>query len=266
MAVNGNDLIALPSNEASLTSMQDPAQMQRLGLRAKKGLLLYGPPGCSKTLTAKALATESGLNFIAVKGAEILSMYVGESERKLRDIFSKARAASPSIIFFDEIDAIASSREGSQTGGLNVLTTLLNEMDGIEALRGVTVLAATNKPEMLDLALMRPGRLDTILYVGLPDLDARREILSIELTRMDVAQDVNIYDLAQEMDGYTGAEIVSVCHQAGYRAFRDFKDTGKEEQISRRHFDYALSQVKRQVTPELRLAYEQWTVGGIEKM
>ena len=237
--------------------------MRRLGIQPKKGLLLYGPPGCSKTLTAKALATESGLNFIAVKGAELLNMYVGESERALREVFSKARAANPSIIFFDEIDAIASSRNGSnQTGGLNVLTTLLNEMDGIEPLRGVTVLAATNKPEVLDLALLRPGRLDTILYVGLPDLEARREILQIKTCEMDVAEDVRIDDLAEEMDGYTGAEIVSICDTAGYRAFRECETNGREEQITAKNFHDALSTVERQITPALRTAYEQWAVGG----
>ena len=144
--------------------------MSRLGLKSKKGLLLYGPPGCSKTLAAKAVATEADLNFLAVKGAELLSMYVGESERAIREVFRKARSASPSIIFFDEIDSIGSSRS-NEHGGLNVLTTLLNEMDGIEDLRGVFVLAATNNPSVLDSALIRPGRFSTLLYVGLPDFE-----------------------------------------------------------------------------------------------
>ncbi|KAL9113184.1 MAG: hypothetical protein Q9187_007653, partial [Circinaria calcarea] len=171
-----------------------PTDMSRLNLSPKKGLLLYGPPGCSKTLTAKAIATESHLNFLAVKGAELLSMYVGESERAVRDVFRKARAASPSILFFDEIDAIGAAREGGPGGGgsgVNVLTTLLNELDGIEDLKGVFVLAATNQPQVLDPALMRPGRLDTILYVGPPNLDARREILEIQLRQTDTADDVD---------------------------------------------------------------------------
>ena len=124
-----------------------PNEMTRLGLKPKKGLLLYGPPGCSKTLAAKAVATEADLNFISVKGPELLSKYVGESERAVRDIFRKARSASPSIIFFDEIDAIGSSR-GTEHGGLNTLTTLLTELDGIEDLKGVFVLAATNNPSV----------------------------------------------------------------------------------------------------------------------
>ena len=239
--------------------------MERLGIQPRKGLLLYGPPGCSKTLTAKALATESGLNFIAVKGAEILNMYVGESERTVRDIFAKARAVSPSIIFFDEIDAIASVRDSQQTGSLNVLTTLLNEMDGIESLRDVTVLAATNKPEVLDLALMRPGRLDTILYVGPPDLEARQEILRIRTARMDIAKDVQFDHLAEAMEGYTGAEVVSICNMAGYHAFADSEATGREEVISRIHFQQAMTKVNRQVSAELRMRYENWSVGGISR-
>lgn len=215
-------------------------------------------------MTAKALATESGLNFLAVKGAELLNMYVGESERAVREVFSKARAASPSIIFFDEIDAIAGSREHDrQPAGLNVLTTLLNEMDGIESLRGVTILAATNKPETIDLALMRPGRLDTILYVGPPDLQARREILRIRTGKMDVADDVRLDDLAEQMAGYTGAEMVSICDTAGYRAFADSESHGTEEKIGQGHFEWAMQRVHRQITPEVRRRYEQWTVGGI---
>ena len=152
--------------------------MKRVGASAKKGLLLYGPPGCSKTLSAQAMATEIGFNFFAVKSAELLNMYVGESERAVRDIFARARAASPSIIFFDEIESIGSKRErGGRSNGVNVLTTLLNEMDGIETLKGVTVLAATNQPQALDLALLRPGRFDKLLYVAPPDLAGREEIL-----------------------------------------------------------------------------------------
>lgn len=233
--------------------------MERLGIEPKKGLLLYGPPGCSKTLIAKAVATEAGLNFIAIKGAELLSMYVGESERAVREVFRKARAASPSIIFFDEIDAIGSTRgEGSGHGGLNVLTTLLNEMDGIELLKGVFVLAATNKPEVLDPALMRPGRLDTVLYVGLPEIEARKEILEIRTRKMDVREDFTVNELAEKMEGYSGAEIVSICQRAGYAALKEQEDTGSSRQIGREHFDLALAEVGPMTTPEMLLSFEEW--------
>jgi len=238
---------------------QYPTDMARLGIEPKKGLLLYGPPGCSKTLAAKAVATEAGLNFIAVKGAELLSMYVGESERAMREVFRKARAASPSIIFFDEIDAIGASRELSgQHGGVNVLTTLLNELDGIEVLKGVFMLAATNKPEILDPALMRPGRLDTILYVGPPDLEARKEILQIRTVKMDVAEDVDIGWLAENTDGYSGAELVSICQGAGYAALEEQECTGELTQVSERHLSLALGKTQRQITPEMTARYERW--------
>ncbi|RMZ80844.1 hypothetical protein DV737_g2833, partial [Chaetothyriales sp. CBS 132003] len=153
--------------------LKHAAQMAKMSLPPKKGLLMYGPPGCSKTLLVRALAREAGLNFLAVKGAELISQYVGESERAVREVFRKSRAASPSILFFDEIDSIA----------LNVLTTLLNEMDGFEPLRNVFVVAATNKPESIDPALLRPGRFDDVIYIGPPDLDARTEILRKELAK-----------------------------------------------------------------------------------
>ncbi|KGO36511.1 ATPase, AAA-type, core [Penicillium expansum] len=224
-----------------------PQRMRRLNVNSKKGVLLYGPPGCSKTLTVKALATEAGLNFLAVKGAEILSMYVGESERSLREIFRKARAARPSIIFFDEIDAIA-ARRSSSSGGVNVLTTLLNEMDGIEELRNVLVIAATNKPDVLDPALMRPGRLDNILYIGPPDFEARREILRIWANKSVVNPEVDLDNLASLTDGYSGAEIVSICETAGDAALDEEEETQQEQDVQWKHFEYALGQVRRQIT------------------
>ncbi|KAL1979915.1 hypothetical protein VTN96DRAFT_5000 [Rasamsonia emersonii] len=236
-----------------------PDRMQRLNIRSKKGILLYGPPGCSKTLTVKALATEAGLNFLAVKGAEILSMYVGESERALREIFQKARAARPSIIFFDEIDAIASKRSSTSHGGVNVLTTLLNEMDGIEELRNVLVVAATNKPDVLDPALMRPGRLDNIIYIGPPDFDARKEIIEIWFRKSVVSSEVNIDELAAKTEGYSGAEIVSLCETAGEAALDEEEETNQPKEIMWHHFELAFKQVKRQLTSAIIQEYEQWS-------
>ena len=158
-----------------------PNSYKKLGITPPKGILLYSPPGCSKTLIARALATEMRLNFFAVKGPEIFNKYVGESERIVRDIFKKARAASPSIIFFDEFDAMTTSRGGSG-GSVNdrILAALLTEMDGLEALKNVTILAATNRPDVIDSALLRPGRIDRIMYVGPPDLESRAAIFRIQ--------------------------------------------------------------------------------------
>ncbi|KAI9848230.1 MAG: AAA+-type ATPase [Thelocarpon superellum] len=260
--IGGQEEIKRSLTEAVEWPIKYPARMHRLGIEPKKGLLLYGPPGCSKTLTAKALATEAGFNFIAVKGPELLSMYVGESERALRNVFEKARAASPSIIFFDEIDTIASRREDRHSSGLHCLETLLNEMDGIETLNGVFVLAATNKPDMLDTALLRPGRFDSVLYVGPPDLLARRDILRAHARKMDIDETVDIDQLAQSMDGHSGAEIVEICKKAGYLAFHDSVSNESEVQISHRHFDLAMDQVPRQISPGLRQKYERWRAGG----
>ena len=247
--------------------------MADLDLEPQKGILLYGPPGCSKTLTAKAVATEAGLNFIAIKGAELISMYVGESERAVREIFRKARAAAPSIVFFDEIDAIASTRGGnnnhssstspssSATPGLNVLTTLLNEMDGVEHLRGVLVLAATNKPDLLDPALMRPGRFDSLLYIGPPNLAARVQIVKIRTRKMPLADDVDVDALAVRMDGYSGAEIVRVCVEAA-EATADEREAGDVgAKVSKRHFELALGKVVRQITPEMIRGFERFRSG-----
>jgi AAA family ATPase len=243
-------------------SFQHPERMKRMGASAKKGLLLYGPPGCSKTLSAQAMATEIGFNFFAVKGAELLNMYVGESERAVRDIFARARAASPSIIFFDEIESIGSKRErGGRNNGVNVLTTLLNEMDGIETLKGVTVLAATNQPQALDLALLRPGRFDKLLYVAPPDFDGRVAILKVKQRKMDFAEDVNIQELAKLTDGYSGAELVGICQTACDDVIEQCEVQGQELQIHMEDFVKAIGQVKKQITSELLDGYRRWAAG-----
>jgi AAA family ATPase len=263
--IGGQEEVKQALREAVEWPLTHPEVFARLGGTPRKGLLLYGPPGCSKTLTAKALATEAGLNFMAVKGPELFSMYVGESERAVREVFRKARAASPSIIFFDEIDALTASREGKSggSGGANVLTALLNEMDGIEALKNVVVLAATNRPEIIDPALMRPGRLDTILYVGPPDFEARKEILRIKTKKMAVAADVDIDELAQHLDGFSGAEIVNICDEAIHHAMRESFEI---EAVARKHFAAAVVKAVPQITAEMRRKYEQWNVGGVKKI
>ncbi|KAL8862337.1 MAG: hypothetical protein Q9178_001346 [Gyalolechia marmorata] len=247
--------------EAIEWPLKDGSVMEHKGLFPEKGLLLYGPPGCSKTLVAKAVATEFGLNFIAVKGAEILRMYVGESERAVREVFHKARGAAPSIIFFDEIDALGASPVHSPQSGVQVLTTLLNELDGFEALRGVFVLAATNRPEILDPALLRPGRLESSLYVGLPDEQTRSEIIAIATRKMPLGPDFDDAELAKATEGYSGAELVKICQQAGRAAYREERKTGLEQSITMRHFNSALEKIKKQVKPALIRGYEAWRDG-----
>ncbi|KAL1303368.1 hypothetical protein AAFC00_006765 [Neodothiora populina] len=256
-----------------------PQIMRQLNVEAQKGILFYGPPGCSKTLTAKAIATSSGLNFIAVKGAELTSMYVGESERAVREVFRKARAAAPSIIFFDEIDSIGSERDSAGTKGLNVLTTLLNEMDGIESLKGVLVLAATNKPEILDPALLRPGRFDSLIYVAPPNEAARKEILRIRTRSVPLAEGVDIDAIARETEGYSGAELVEICLEAARSTMRRRvaalgSNAPAEEvvavddealKISNDDFEAALSKAVRRITPDMVEGYEIWKQGLSKK-
>ena len=238
--------------------LQYRSAAERLGMRPKKGLLLYGPSGCSKTLAAKAVATEMRFNFFAVKGGEILNMYVGESERAIREIFRRARNASPSIIFFDEIDSIALSRSNSQPGGTQVVTTLLNEIDGIESLNDVFILAATNRPEALDLALLRPGRIECLEYVGLPDYDTRLGILQLRTSTMDVENGIDLAKLAQAFKGHSGAEIVTICELAANLTLKDEIETGSRQQTSEDHFKRAMAKVAKQVQPEKIAEYEAW--------
>ena len=261
--IGGNHAIKRALHQAISWPLTHASEMPRFGITPQKALLLYGPPGCSKTLIAQAIATESSLNFLAVKGAELLSMYVGESERAIREVFRKARAASPSVLFFDEVDAIAESRPSdsgaTSNGGLNVLTTLLNELDGIEALKGVFVLAATNCPWALDVALLRPGRFDQLLYVGPPDMEARTEILRIRLGKMDVEADVDVEELAGWMEGYSGAEVVSVCQRAGYKALEEQEiEREIEIKLARRHFEEVNMRVRKTITQRMVERYEEF--------
>ncbi|KAH6906401.1 AAA family ATPase [Coprinopsis sp. MPI-PUGE-AT-0042] len=239
-----------------------PEAFKRLGAKPPKGVLLYGPPGCSKTVLARACATESGVNFVAVKGPELLNKFVGESERAVREVFRKARAASPSIIFFDEIDALATSRTSSDTGGSShegVLTSLLNEMGGVQELVGVTVVAATNRPDVIDSALMRPGRLDRILYVGPPDLASREEIFKIKMKGMTIGEDVSVKELALLTDGCSGAEITALCQEAALQTMRADMDA---PHVPHSAFVDAAKGTRRQITTEVLRKFEDWRRGS----
>lgn len=249
--------------EAVEWPLRHPELFAHMGIRPPKGLLLYGPPGCSKTLMAKALATESRLNFIAVKGPELFSKWVGESERAVREVFRKARAAAPSIVFFDEIDALAVRRGDGRTGGEDdggvanrVLSQLLTEMDGVEPLQNVTIVAATNRPDMLDEALLRPGRIDRILYVPLPDAAARLAILEARVMRMPHTDDVVASELAARTAGYSGAEIVAVCREAVMNAMDEADEASPL--VGRRHFLDALARIRPQTTDAMLRMYTEY--------
>ncbi|ORY45099.1 AAA-domain-containing protein [Rhizoclosmatium globosum] len=235
--------------EAVEWPLKHPEAFERFKIRPPKGILI-------KTLMAKALATEAGLNFLAVKGPELFSKWVGESEKAIRDIFKKARAASPSVIFFDEIDAIA-VRRGNDNGSVSdrVLSQLLNEMDGIEALVNVTVIAATNRPDILDSALLRPGRMDRILYVSPPDYESRLKIFTIKTEKMACAEDVDCSELARLTEGYSGAEVVSVCQEAAMYAMEEDVNI---EAVSRRHFVDAIGGVTPRITKEMIDFYDRF--------
>ena len=211
-------------------------------------------------MTARAIATESGLSFIAVRGAELLNMYVGETERAVREVFRKARAAMPSIIFFDEFDAVGASRTNSQQSGIHLVTTLLNELDGIEELKGVFILAATNRPEVLDPALIRAGRIAETLYVGLPDFEARRDILQMQIS-INLADDIDVAALSEASEGLTGAEIVEICQHASYMAFEERIQSKEKRWISQKHLTTVMAKTKRSVTPEMVKRYETWGAG-----
>ncbi|RUM46870.1 MAG: AAA family ATPase, partial [Hyperthermus sp.] len=210
--------------EAVEWPLKHPEVFEQMGVRPPKGVLLFGPPGTGKTLLAKAAATESGANFIAVRGPEVLSKWVGESEKAIRQIFRRARQVAPAIVFFDEIDSIAPARGmRHDTSGVTdrIVNQLLTEMDGIEPLTNVVVVAATNRPDILDPALLRPGRFDRLIYVPPPDKEARLEILRIHTRKMPLAEDVDLERLAQQTEGYTGADLEAVAREAAMIAVRE---------------------------------------------
>ncbi|KAK3987858.1 P-loop containing nucleoside triphosphate hydrolase protein [Cladorrhinum sp. PSN332] len=265
--IGGQETVKLSLRRAVRLSVEPPEILSQYFDRPPKGFLLYGPPGCSKTMAAQAMATESGLNFFAVKGAELLNMYVGESERAVRKLFQRAREVSPSMIFFDEIDSIAGVRSGFSSsassgkggsGGVNVLTTLLNEMDGFEALHGVVVLAATNRPQALDPALLRPGRFDELIYVSPPDDNARKAIFEKVVSKRKMHKDVDIEQLVVATAGYSGAEIKGICAAAGVAAYDRHVQGGGNDGIRMEDLEAAIRNQKKQITREMLQGFESW--------
>jgi len=257
--------------EAIEWPLKYPELFAQMNAVPPKGLLLYGPPGTGKTLLAKAAANESEANFISVKGPELLNKFVGESEKAVREIFRKARQASPCIIFFDEIDSVAPVR-GSSMGDSNVtervISQFLTEMDGLEELRNVVIIAATNRPDIVDPALLRPGRFDRMLLVPPPDLEARKQIFRIHTKKTPLAEDVKLDDLARKTEGYTGADIASICNTAVMLSIKehigkakdpeDAKKRAKGLKVAKRHFDEAMQKVKPISSQELRM-YERFS-------
>ncbi len=242
--------------EAVEWPLKNPDAFKRMGITPPKGILLYGPPGCGKTLLARAVATESEANFISVRGPEIFSKWVGESEKAIREIFRKARMAAPSIIFFDEIDAIAPSRGlgyGDSRVTERVISQLLTEIDGLITLQNVVVIGATNRPDILDPALLRPGRFDRRIYVPPPDYEARLQILKIKTKNMPLAKDVNLEELAKRMEGYSGADIDSVCREAALNALR--RDINAKE-VTLKDFEEAMANIAPSITPEMEKWYK----------
>ena len=249
--------------------LEYPEVFESMDLDAAKGVLLYGPPGTGKTLLAKAVANEAESNFISIKGPELLNKFVGESEKGVREVFSKARENAPTVIFFDEIDSVAGER-GRQSGdsgvGERMVSQLLTELDGLEELEDVVVVATTNRPDLIDSALLRPGRLDRHVHVPVPDEAARRAIFEVHTREKPLADDVDLDELAEAAEGYVGADIEAVCREASMAATREFiNSVGPEEaadsvgnvRVNREHFEQALEEVNPSVTAETRERYEE---------
>ncbi|MCZ7399361.1 MAG: CDC48 family AAA ATPase, partial [Candidatus Methanoperedens sp.] len=254
--IGGLDLAKQELIEAVEWPLKYPEAFEAIHTQPPKGVMLFGPPGTGKTMLAKAVATESQANFISIKGPELLSKYVGESEKAVRETFRKARQAAPTIIFFDEIDSIVPPRGASFDTGVTerVVSQILTELDGLEELKNVVVIAATNRPDMVDPALLRPGRFDRFIYIRPPDLKEREAILSIHLKGKPLAGEVDIRELAMRTEGYVGADIEAICREAAILALRecikpgmereDVKREALEIRIKNEHFEKAFNIVR----------------------
>jgi len=255
--IGGLDDIKQELIEAVEWPLKQKEVFTRLGVRPPKGVLIYGPPGTGKTLLAKAVAKESEANFIAIKGPELLSKWVGESEKAVREIFKKARQVSPAIIFIDEIDSIAPSRTSGGEGNRvseKVVNQILTEMDGLQELTDVVVIAATNRPDVMDTALLRPGRFDRIILASVPDMKSREAIFKVHTKSMPLAKDVDLKDLVAQTDGYVGADIEAVCREA---AMFTLRNDMKAKHVTKKSFDQALLKVRPSASKEIQEAYAQ---------
>ncbi|MFW9768506.1 MAG: CDC48 family AAA ATPase [Candidatus Thorarchaeota archaeon] len=247
--VGGLTKVKMQLREAVEAPLKHPEVFEEMGIRTPKGVLLFGPPGTGKTLLAKAVATESEANFISVRGPEIFNKYVGESEKAVREIFKKARQTAPCVLFFDEIDAIMSTRSRADDTGVSqrIVNQFLAELDGMQTLQNVLVIGATNRADILDPAVLRPGRFDGVLFVPPPDTDARLEILRVHTREMPLADDVSLEKLADETEGYSGADIEGLVREAAMAAVRD---DWKAKPVQMKHFDEALKEVRPSISPD----------------
>jgi transitional endoplasmic reticulum ATPase len=260
--VGGLDVVKQELRESVEWPLKNAEVFGRMGIMPPKGILLFGPPGCGKTLLARAVATESEANFIAIKGPEVFSKWVGESEKAIREVFRKARMSAPSIVFFDEIDSLV-PRRGSGYGDSGVtdrvISQLLTEIDGITALQDVVVITATNRPDMVDPAVLRPGRFDRLIYVPEPGEEGRLKILKIHTNSMPLVKDVNLQELAQLTKGYSGADIQSLCREAALYALR--KDMNAKE-VANADFQEAL----KRIGPSISSDMENWYKGFVKQV
>lgn len=253
--VGGLEEVKQSLKEAVEWPLENPDSFKRLGIRPPRGIMLYGPPGCGKTYIVKALANEAGVNFISVKGPEVLSKWVGESEQKIRDIFRRARQVAPSIIFFDEMDAIA-PRRGMESGARvteQIVSQILTEMSGIEEMEGVVVIAATNRPDIIDPALLRPGRFDKLIYAPAPDRESRKKIFEVHTKSVPI-KGVSPEKLAEKTEGYSGADLEAVVREAAMESLRE--NLGAKE-VAQKHFDAALKKVKPSITSDMFVRYQK---------
>ncbi|MDD5148354.1 MAG: CDC48 family AAA ATPase [Candidatus ainarchaeum sp.] len=244
--------------------LKHPESFKKMGIRPPKGVLIYGPPGCGKTLLAKAVATESEANFISIKGPELLSMWVGQSELGIRKVFKKARQVAPVIVFFDEIDSIASTRGFASDSGVTqrVVNQLLTELDGVEDLNNVVFLAATNRPDLIDSALLRPGRIDKIIKVDAPDEKTRLAILKVHTSGVKLAKNVDLDELAKKTDRFTGADIEGLVREAALSVLKENKMEAKP--IEKKHFEEIIAKMNGSITKEKEKVYDEFeeNIGG----
>merc|ERR1719388_371724 len=278
--VKWDDIGGLEETKRSLQEMilypiEHPEKFEKFGMQPSRGVLFYGPPGCGKTLLAKAVASETSANFVSIKGPELLTMWFGESEANVREVFDKARSAAPCVLFFDELDSIGTARGsgGGEAGGAGdrVMNQLLTEIDGVGVKKTFFFIGATNRPELLDEALLRPGRLDQLIYIPLPDLPSRQGILESTLRKSPIAPNVPISFIATKTEGFSGADLAEFCQRAAKAAIRDAiaadelaagdenaMDADAGAEIGRKHFEEAFAGARRSVGITDLAKYDQF--------